>query len=77
LPKLLLDSVNFSDGDIVEITTEKNAIIIKKPVVPKQRQTLESYLERYYGRPLAEILQESGETEEEFDWGKPAGEEIW
>ena len=67
LSKHLLDSVNLSGNDVVEIVAENNSIIIKKANDKKPYQTIQ---ERFQGF--------DGDYEPtEIDWGKPAGEEVW
>ena len=67
LPKILLDSVELSDNDTVEVTAENNNIIIKKA---ENKRTYKSIQERFEGF--------DGEYEPvTVDWGKPVGKEIW
>ena len=65
LPKLLLESVNLSDNDIVEITADNNMLIIRKS--EKQSKIIEDLFKNFKGEyePV------------EIDWGKPVGKEIW
>jgi len=67
LPKLLLDSVDLTEDDIVEVTTENNSIIIKKSEKKRAYKTIQERFEGFDGvyEPI------------EVDWGKPAGKEIW
>ena len=67
LPKLLLDSVNLSDNDTVEITADGNNLIIRKAESKRPHKTIQ---ERFVGftkeyEPI------------NIDWGKPVGNEIW
>jgi len=66
LPKLLLDSVNLSDNDTVELKTENDSIIIKKST--RERITIEKLFENW-----------DGGLPESFDWGEldvPVGREM-
>ena len=45
LPKYLLDSVNLSDNDTVDITAEGDIIVIRKAPVKKRHKTLKERLE--------------------------------
>lgn len=65
LPKYLLDSVQISDNDTVEVITENDSIIIKK--LESRRKTIQERFKDFDG-PY---------EPEEIDWGKPAGKEIW
>jgi antitoxin MazE len=64
IPRDILDSANISNGDPVEITAEKNAIIIRKH---HQRKTIQELFECFDGVYMPE----------EADWGSPVGDEIW
>jgi antitoxin MazE len=66
LPKHLLDSVNLSDNDIVEIIAENDSSIIKK-ANPKRHRTLKERLAGF------------DETYVFADWntGAPIGREIF
>ena len=67
LPKLLLDSVNLSDNDTVEVTAENNSLIIKKAESKRAHKTIQDRFKDFHGEyePI------------EIDWGKPVGNEIW
>lgn len=67
LPKLLLDSVNLSDNDTVEVIAENNSIIIKKSENKRAYKTIQERFRDF-----------NGEYESiNVDWGKPVGKEIW
>jgi antitoxin MazE len=67
LPKILLDSVNLSDDDMVEVTAEDNRLIIKKPGNNRSYKTIQERFEDF-----------DGEYEQiEIDWGEPVGKELW
>ena len=72
LPKVLLESVNLTDNDTVDLITENGNIIIKKS--KSNREHI----------PLAERLKDWNDqsyelTEEDIEWlnMEPAGEEVW
>ena len=67
LPKHLLDSVKLTDNDIVEVITENNNIIIKKLTEKKPRKTFEERIAGFNGEYISE----------EWDTGKPVGNEVW
>lgn len=66
IPKVILDDADLKPNESVELTVEKNCIIIKKST--KKRHIT-----------LAERLKDfNGEFEfKEADWGKSEGNEIW
>jgi antitoxin MazE len=72
IPKAFLQSVNISENDRVDILVENEAIIIKKKYSKKHRTTKERLMD-FYGQDTKDITNK----QEEIDWGKPAGEEIW
>jgi antitoxin MazE len=65
LPKMLLDRVNLTESDIVDITVENGNIIIKKAENKKQYKTIQ------------ERFKDFNEEYEpiDIDWGK--AEELW
>lgn len=67
LPKLLLESVDLSDSDTVEVIAENNSLIIKKSENKKEYKTIQERFKNFYGEyePI------------EVDWGKPVGRELW
>jgi antitoxin MazE len=64
LPKAILDDLNMSVGEEVEIYSENNTIIIRPA---KQRKTIRELFAGYEGDYSPEII----------DWGKPVGKEVW
>lgn len=68
LPKMLLESVDLSENDSVEIITKDNSIIIKK-AVPRQKEF----------KNIQELFEDYNGTYEpiEIDYGEPEGKEIW
>lgn len=73
IPKPLLDALGLRENDRVELTQTLNTITIQKAVTAPHR-SLEERLTAFYGKPIEEIrpLQE-----EEVDWGRAEGDEIW
>jgi antitoxin MazE len=72
LPKAFLQTIDLREDDTVDVTLENDTIIIKKTGGKKHRTTNERLIE-FYGEEFGKksILQE------EIDWGKPLGKEIW
>ena len=66
IPKAFLEAVGMGENDLVEINRDDDNIVITK-IKEKKGLTLEDILKDY-----------DGEYEtEEFDWGSPAGKEVW
>jgi len=65
LPKAILENVNMSEGDYVEIVIHDGVIIIKS--VAGKRKTIYELFSDYEG----------DYTPDEIDWGEPEGDEIW
>jgi antitoxin MazE len=66
LPKIFLESMDLTDNDTVEVTTEENRIVIEKS---KTQRSHKSFKERMAGF--------EGEYEwEEWDTGPSVGNEI-
>ena len=66
LPKMLLESVNLSDNDPVEIMAEGGKIIIQKSA--GRCKTIQELFEGYEGGPFRTEL---------VDLGEPVGNELW
>jgi antitoxin MazE len=67
IPKPLLQSMDLSPNDTIEIISENDRLIIKKVDKKKKYLTIQERFEGF-----------DGESEvNEIDWGKPVGEEIW
>ena len=73
IPKPLLDALGLRENDRVELTQTLNTITIQK-VVTTPHRSLEERLTAFYGKPVEEI---GPIREEEVDWGKVEGDEIW
>ena len=66
IPKAFLEAVGMGENDLVEINRDDDNIVITK-IKEKKGLTLEDIFKDY-----------DGEYEpEEFDWGSPAGKEVW
>ena len=63
----MLDSVEMSDNDTVEVTTDHNNIIIKKADNPRTYRTIQERFADFEGEYEPIVI----------DWGKPVGNEIW
>ena len=68
LPKYLLDRVNMSDNDEVDITTEGNIIIIKKIETNRKHRTLKERLEG---------ADANNYVWQECNTGSPVGKEVF
>jgi len=66
LPKLLLDSANLAENDMVEVTTENGSITIKKLENKRTHMMLKERLAGYEGVYVSE----------EWDTGAPVGKEV-
>ena len=66
LPKMLLDSVQWTENEKIVILVDNGKLIIEKAPKPK-RKNIKELFEDYNGdyKPV------------EIDWGKPKGDEIW
>ena len=80
LPKAVLDAVDISCSDIVEITAENNAIIIRKQDPINNHKSLKQRLETFYGKDIETILAEAGNnpfTFGEWNTGESVGNEVF
>jgi antitoxin MazE len=68
LPKAFLQNINVSENETVNVALENEAIIIKKMYGKKHRSTRER---------IIEFGQDTSDDQQEIDWGKPEGREIW
>jgi len=72
IPKAFLKNLQITENDMVEVKLEDDKIIIEKSNTKKHKTTKERLVDFYgvnYGKKHIQ--------QEEFDWGKPAGKEIW
>ena len=72
IPKTLLQTVNISETDTVDMEVVNEQIIIKKAAVKKHKTTKERLCE-FYG----DNLKQKPIYQKEIDWGKPVGDETW
>jgi len=72
IPKTFLQNMQISENDPVDIVLEKEKIIIKKSTTTKHK-TIKERLVEFYGEDYEKIHLK----QEEIDWGKPVGKEIW
>lgn len=66
IPKAFLDALGMSENDVVELDRVDDNIVIKK-VKKENDLTLDDIFKDYDSQYKAE----------EFDWGSPAGKEVW
>lgn len=64
IPKPILEELNISENEEVDLIVENNSLVIKKV---NKRKTIQELFEGYDGiyKP------------KEYDWGKPMGKEVW
>ena len=72
IPKALLDAIGLQENDRVELTQTESGIHIQK--AGYTHRTLEERLTAFYGKPVDQIPRVE---QEEVDWGKAEGDEIW
>jgi antitoxin MazE len=65
LPKIILDDLNITEGEEVELFVQNSTIIIKPS--KKKRKTIQELFADYDGDYVPQ----------EIDWGKPVGDEVW
>ena len=74
IPKSLLESLGIRENDRVELLqTAEDTLTIKKVSAPAHK-TLEERLTTFYGKPVDQIRRIQ---DEEVDWGKAEGSEVW
>ena len=66
IPKILLDSINWSENEEVSINIEENKLVIEKAKT-QNRKNIKELFKDYKGEYKPE----------EIDWGEPEGEETW
>lgn len=66
IPKILLDSINWSENEEVSINIEEDKLVIEKAKT-QNRKNIKELFKDYKGEYKPE----------EIDWGEPEGEEIW
>ena len=73
LPKSLLDAIGVTTNDRVELVQAGATVTIKR-AIPQAHRTLEERLTTFYGKPIDEIQRI---PDEEVEWGKAQGDEVW
>ncbi len=66
IPKAFLEALGMKENDVVELNRIDDNILIKK-IQPEKELTLDDIFRDYNGAFAAE----------EFNWGAPAGKEVW
>lgn len=66
IPKMLLDSVNWSENEQITIKVDNGKLIIEK-TKDRKRKNIKDLFKNYKGNY----------EPEKIDWGEPKGEEIW
>jgi antitoxin component of MazEF toxin-antitoxin module len=72
LPNDFLQTINVSENDTVDVLLQNNSIIIRK-TPPRIHRTTEERLRDFFGEEYNEIIMK----QEEINWGKAEGEEVW
>jgi antitoxin MazE len=72
LPKAFLKNIGIAENETVDVVLQNDAIVIKKINQKKHRTTKERLLEFYGEQYEQKII-----TQNEIDWGFPAGKEVW
>jgi antitoxin MazE len=65
IPKMILDTVNWSENEPIMIVVDDGKIIIEK--AKAKRKNIKELFSNYTGEY----------NSSEIDWGEPKGEEIW
>ena len=71
IPKAFLQSIQIAENDLVDITLEKEKIVIKKNA--KKHKTTKERLIEFYGPEF----DKKSTAQKEIDWGDSVGKEIW
>lgn len=66
IPKILLDSINWSENEEVSINIEEDKLVIEKAKT-QNRKNIKELFKDYKGEYKPD----------EIYWGEPEGEEIW
>lgn len=66
IPKAFLEALGMAENDLVELKRVDDNIVITKAKTEKEI-TLDDIFKDYNGENVVE----------EFDWGAPAGKEVW
>ena len=76
LPKAFLKNIQITENDPVDITLENEKIVIKK-INAKEHKTTKQRLIEFYGEEFEQTVLPQASPQNEIDWGKPVGNEIW
>jgi antitoxin MazE len=72
LPKTFLQNIQIAENDPVDVILENEKIIIKK-ISGREHKTIKQRLIDFYGKNF----ERNASSQNEIDWGKPVGNEIW
>lgn len=67
IPKVILDSVNWSENEKIVIIVDNGKLVIEKAKEEHRRKNIKELFKDY----------KEDYTPVEIDWGKPEGDEIW
>lgn len=67
IPKAILDTVQWTNDETIEIITSENTIVLKKIEPPHKRKNIRELFADY----------DDDYKPSEIDWGKKEGAEIW
>ena len=67
IPKVILDSVNWSENEKIVIIVDNGKLVIEKAKEEHKRKNIKELFKDY----------KEDYTSVEIDWGKPEGDEIW
>ena len=80
IPKVILDSVNWSENEKIVIIVDNGKLVIKIVIiVDNGKLVIEKAKEEHKRKNIKELFKDYKEdyTPVEIDWGKPEGDEIW
>ena len=72
LPKAFLQNIRIFENDPVDVVLENEKIIITK-INDTGHKTIEQRLMEFYG----ETYKQHSSPQNEINWGKPVGNEVW
>lgn len=73
IPKPILEELNISINDKLDLAVEGNKIVIKKNQYDEF--SIKENAEAHYGKPFKKLVNIL--NNKEIDWGNPTGEEEW
>ena len=76
LPKAFLKHIQIAENDPVDITLENDKIVIKK-INAKEHKTTKQRLIDFYGENFEQAVLPHVSPQDEINWGRPVGNEIW